>query len=180
MNKHFINAEALLLDSFKLARKIHDDGYYPDIILGLWRGGSPITIAVHEYFTYQGRSVEHFPIKVSAYQQMNQQKKQVDVQELSDLFPVLKEKKQVLIVDDVFDTGNSITALLKGLHVLLNGLPIEIKIATPWYKPDNNQGKNQPDYYLYTTNEWLVFPHELCGLSKQELQANNPTLAQLL
>jgi len=56
----------------------------------------------------------------------------------------------------------------------------EIRIATPFYKPDNNNTANKPDYYLHETNKWLVFPHELEGLSIDEIKENKPELEELI
>jgi hypothetical protein len=49
-----------------------------------------------------------------------------------------------------------------------------MKIATPYFKPENNKTDRTPDFYLYETNEWLVFPHELTGLTKHELLNDKP------
>ena len=39
-----------------------------------------------------------------------------------------------------------------------------------WYKPNNNQTSLKPDYYLHETDKWIVFPHDLAGLSMQEIE----------
>ena len=49
--------------------------------------------------------------------------------------------------------------------------PRNVRIATPWYKPNNNQTSLKPDYYLHETDKWIVFPHELAGLSMQEIES---------
>jgi len=46
MTKKFITANDLLLDSFRLAEKIYRAGLRPDFLVGLWRGGSAVGIAV--------------------------------------------------------------------------------------------------------------------------------------
>ena len=48
MEKHFISAQDLLVDSFKLAEQIFDSGFQPHFIVGVWRGGAPVGIAVQE------------------------------------------------------------------------------------------------------------------------------------
>ena len=47
-------------------------------------------------------------------------------------------------------------------------------------KPANNNTTNKPDYYLHETNQWLVFPHELEGLSIDEIKENKPELQELI
>ncbi|MBT6583947.1 MAG: hypoxanthine phosphoribosyltransferase, partial [Gammaproteobacteria bacterium] len=55
-------------------------------------------------------------------------------------------------------------------------LPKTIKIATPWYKPDRNTTDIVPDFFVHETDQWLVFPHELSGLSDEEIAADKPEI----
>ena len=48
MNERFIGADDLLRDSFQLAANIFEAGFKPDFLVGLWRGGSSVGIAVQE------------------------------------------------------------------------------------------------------------------------------------
>ena len=48
MDKLFIKSEDLLKDSFQLAWNVFKSGYEPNYIVGVWRGGAPIGIAVQE------------------------------------------------------------------------------------------------------------------------------------
>ena len=56
----------------------------------------------------------------------------------------------------------------------------EIRVATPYFKPTKNKTKRKPDYYLHETDKWLVFPHELEGLSMQEIKENKPEVSKLI
>ena len=56
----------------------------------------------------------------------------------------------------------------------------EIRVATPYFKPKNNKTDRVPDYYIHETDQWLVFPHELQGLSMDEIKANKPELQSLV
>ena len=56
----------------------------------------------------------------------------------------------------------------------------EIRIATPYFKPSKNKTDRVPDYYIHETDEWLVFPHELQGLSMDEIKAHKPELDSLI
>ncbi len=58
-------------------------------------------------------------------------------------------------------------------------MPEQIRIATPWYKPGNNQTSLKPDYYIHETDQWLVFPHEMKGLEQSEILANKPEMEEL-
>ena len=76
-----------------------------------------------------------------------------------------------MIVDDVFDSGLSIDAVIQELTTRARrNTPREIKVAAPYYKPANRQVERIPDYYLHETDEWLVFPHELHGLDREEIR----------
>ena len=54
MDKLFIQADELLQDSFKLAWQVYESGYRPNYIVGVWRGGAPIGIAVQEFLDVLG------------------------------------------------------------------------------------------------------------------------------
>ena len=47
-----------------------------------------------------------------------------------------------------------------------------IKVGTIYFKSNNNKTNNLPDFYIYDTNDWLVFPHELIGLHLKEIIKN--------
>ena len=88
---------------------------------------------------------------------------------------------RLLIVDDVFDSGRSIRAILEELSIKCRrNLPDTIRIACPWYKPTKNVTSLTPDYYVHDTDQWLVFPHELNGLTPEEIQAGKPEMADLI
>jgi len=52
--KLFISAQQLLDDSFRLGRAILKTDFRPTYIIGVWRGGAPIGIAVQEILDYNG------------------------------------------------------------------------------------------------------------------------------
>ena len=56
----------------------------------------------------------------------------------------------------------------------------EIRIATPYFKPGKNKTDRIPDYHIHETDQWLVFPHELEGLTLEEIKANKPQLTDLI
>jgi len=87
----------------------------------------------------------------------------------------------VLIVDDVFDTGNTIKAVVDEIRDRARGnTPKEIRVAVPWFKPTRNETDMVPDFYLKETAEWLVFPHELDALTPEEMQEVRPQLHEII
>ena len=88
---------------------------------------------------------------------------------------------KVLLVDDVFDSGRSIQAILDTLSKYTRrNMPEDIRVACPWFKPNRNRTELKPDYYNHETDDWLVFPHELQDLSMDELKTGKPELAKYL
>ena len=87
----------------------------------------------------------------------------------------------LLIVDDVFDSGRSVAAVLKELkEKSRRNLPDTIRVACPWYKPNKNQTTLVPDYFVHETDQWLVFPHEINGLTEEEIRFGKPDMADIL
>lgn len=181
MQKVFITAEELLRDSFKLAKLVHDSDFDPDFIIGVWRGGAPVGIAIQEYLDFVGVETDHIAIRTSSYTGIDQQEKTVRVHGLDYIIDNINADDNVLLVDDVFDSGRSIDAIFESLkQKTRRNMPHNIKIACPWYKPQRNVTKRTPDYYINKTDDWLVFPHELKGLSLDELKEGKPYIADLL
>ena len=58
--------------------------------------------------------------------------------------------------------------------------PTDIRIACPWYKPDNTKVNFIPNYYLHQSSDWLVFPHELSGLTPDEIITSKTDLTNIL
>ena len=178
--KIYISAQGLLSDSFRLGLEIYNTGFRPDFIVGIWRGGTPVGIAVQEILDFCGVKTDHIAIRTTSYTGIGQRNKEVRVHGLDYLISNVDWNDSLLIVDDVFDTGLSIQAVLETLRKKARrNTPEDIRVATPWFKPCNNQTAITPDYFLHQTDRWLVFPHELDGLSRQEMLENKPGLKDL-
>lgn len=170
VEKHFINPQELYLDSCRLAKKILDSGFKPTFMVALWRGGTPIGSVVQEILKFNGIETDHIAIRTSAYEGIAQMGRQIKVHELDYLFLHANAEDRLLIVDDVYDSGLSVQAVLESLQKKSRkNMPAEVKIATVYYKPANNQTNRAPDFYLYGTDRWLVFPHEFIGLTAEEI-----------
>ena len=177
MDKLFIQADELLSDSFKLAWKVYESGYRPNYIIGVWRGGAPIGIAVQEFLDVLGVPSDHIAIRTSHYKGMGDRDSKVEVYGLNYVIKQVESEDSLLIVDDVHDTGISIQKIILDLQAACKKNTPEIKIATPYFKPNKNQTNRQPDFYIHETEKWLVFPHELEGLSIEEIIEFKPELA---
>ena len=181
MDKVYITADQLLLDSFKLAEQIYLSGFKPDFIIGVWRGGAPVGIAIQEYLDFIGIETDHIAIRTSSYYGIDQASKTVRVHGLDYIIDNINSDDDVLLVDDVFDSGRSIQAIFERMRQKTRAnMPRTMKTACPWYKPNRNTTDMKPDYYVHETDNWLVFPHELKGLTLAEIAAGKPELADTL
>ena len=180
MDKLFIQADKLLSDSFMLAWKVYESGYRPNYIIGVWRGGAPIGIAVQEFLDVLGISSDHIAIRTSHYKGIDERDSQVQVYGLNYIIKQVESEDSLLIVDDVHDTGISIQKIILDLQTACKKNTPEIKVATPYFKPMKNKTDRKPDFYLHETEKWLVFPHELEGLSIDEIIEFKPELSDLV
>lgn len=180
MQKHYISAQQLLEDSYRLAWQVYESGYRPNYIVGVWRGGAPVGIAVQELLDVLGVKSDHIAIRTSSYTGIGERSRHVQVHGLNYMIRRMESEDSLLIVDDVHDTGLSIAQAIADLKRACRKNTPHIRIATPYYKPANNKTDGVPDYYVHETDEWLVFPHELDGLSIDEIRENKPELAAFI
>jgi len=173
IKKDFIDAQDLLRDSYILAEKIVLSGFRPDYIVGVWRGGTPVGIAVQEALDFCGIPSDHIAIRTSSYHGIEQQDDNVRVHGLHYLVENMNAEDNLLILDDVFDSGRSIDAIICELSRLTRrNMPSDVRTGTVYYKPTKNKTERVPDYYVHETETWLVFPHELDGLSEDEVRTH--------
>lgn len=181
MDKTFITAQQLLEDSFRLAHQVYEDNFRPEFIIGIWRGGAPVGIAVQEFFEYKGIETDHISVRTSSYYGINKQSKKIRVHGLHYLIENTNANDKLLIVDDVFDTGRSVDALIKQIHKQSRlNTPSDIRVACPWYKPAKNVVAFEPNYFVHESDDWLVFPHELAGLEPSEIAKGKRDLVDIL
>ena len=180
LDKQYITAEHLLRDSYHLAWQVFESGFRPEYIVGVWRGGAPVGIAVQEFLALLGVKSDHIAIRTSSYSGMGTRETQVQVYGLNYIIRKVESHDSLLIVDDVFDTGLSYEKVISDIKNACKKNTPHIRIATPYFKPANNQSSTEPNYYIHETSKWLVFPHELDGLTITELAENKPALKDLI
>lgn len=180
--KRYLTAQSLLEDSYALARKVLDSNFNPTFIVAIWRGGAPIGIAVQEFLAVHGIHSDHIAIRTSSYEAaIDQQQREVRVHSIKYLVDNLQRDDKLLLVDDVFDTGRSIEAIITELkkQTRLN-MPQDVRVAVPFYKPSRNVTDRVPDYFIHETDQWLKYPHSLEGLSAQEIAEQRPRLYEII
>jgi len=180
MDKIVLSAKDLLEDSFRLGLRVLEDGFKPTMIIAIWRGGTPVGMAVQEIMAYCGVESDHIAIRTSSYVGVDQ-RGAVAVHGLNYIIKKICHNDRVLIVDDVFDTGNTIVAVIDELSKRArDNTPEDMRVAVPWYKPSRNETQIEPDYFIHETAEWLVFPHELDALTPEELRQQRPKIAAII
>ena len=129
-----------------LARQIADDGYRPDIILGIARGG----LIPAGSLGYALSIKNTYLINVEYYTDIDER---LDVPvilppylELVDL-----EHSSVLIVDDVADTGHT----LQMVYEFVSGKVEEVRAAVLYEKP---RSVIKPEFVWRRTDLWINFP----------------------
>ena len=177
-DKHYLSANDFLRDVWRLAAKVRKSEWKPDFLIALWRGGTPPGIAIHEFFRVSGwADVRHLPLKCSSYSGIGENAGGVSFSCAEPVFGMLRKGDRVLVVDDVFDTGRTAEAM----KAKLEALGVEMRMACVYWKPEKNQTELRPDYCAKDVgSEWIVFPHEIDGLSGDEVRAKDPLLAELL
>jgi len=178
IEKVFVSAQDLLRDSFELALRVHESGFRPSFILGVWRGGTPVGIAVQEVLETLDCPTNHFAIRTASYGARvksfdgSESLPEVKVYGLQHVVDVINAEDHLLIIDDIFDSGRSVDAIIREVQTRCRkNTPDDIRVATIYYKPKRNLTDREPDFYVHETDEWTVFPHELRGCSEEELRA---------
>lgn len=129
--------------------------YVPDAIIGLLRGG---VVPARIFADYFGIVLDFFALDVKLYDGIGVRKKE----------PVIRygfkhndvEGKKILVVDDIFDSGKTMHAVLDHFEGK------DITTATLFWKETANK---KPNYYgdVVKHEEWLVFPWETMEFKKE-------------
>lgn len=132
----------------KLTEKIRKDGFKPDIIVGVSRGGWPPARFLSDLLDNPNLA----NVKAEFYLGVAETKGEPTLTQ-----PVSTDVvgKRVLVVDEIADTGKSLKLIKE--HLTERGAE-EIKIVTIYYKP---WSIIKPDYYEKETSRWVVFPWEI-------------------
>jgi len=130
-----------------LAEKIRKNGFKPDIIVGVSRGGWAPARVLSDLMDNPNLA----NVRAEFYIGVAETKGEPTLSQ-----PVSTDVagKKVLVVDEIADTGKSLKLVKE--HVIEQGAA-EVKIVTVYYKPWSIVA---PDYYEKETRRWVVFPWE--------------------
>ena len=134
--------------AFDISKQILANGQKIDRIITLAKGGWPMTRSLVDFLEIQ----EVASIGVKFYGGINQR---LDKPEIYQDLPVSIIGENILLFDDVADTGESLLFVKDYLH----SLGVEgITTATLFYKP---HAKIKPDYFGAETSAWIIFPYDM-------------------
>ncbi len=187
MKKIFLDEETLILDSFRLGVQVFESGFRPTFIVGLWRGGSSVGIYVQECLQTLGVETNHISLRTSYrgqpyyHEMVASPETEIRVHGTQYLLESLNADDSLLIVDDVFSTGKNIQSVINRLsRHLKRNMPRQVRVATLWERSSSRKTEIKPDFSQHQTEDWLVFPYEISGLSLEEIQEHKPFLLPLL
>jgi hypoxanthine phosphoribosyltransferase len=200
MKKEFLSYDVVRNNAFKLAARIWREGFIPDVIYVSLRGGAYLGNVISEFFKIVrekavpgSRPVYYAAVVARSYTGVGQAAR-VKVEGWTYAPEHLRVGDKVLLVDDIFDSGQTINHLAE--IILEKGIPREdLKIAVHDYKyfhDKPSQWDIQPDYWcrkhelsIKDDDMWIHYmSHELVGLSAEELEkqyyAADPDLREAL
>jgi hypoxanthine phosphoribosyltransferase len=131
----------------KLALAIHHTSFCPDMIIAIGRGGYMPARVVSDYldiFDLTEIRIEHY--------------RGVHMQRVARVrYPLAAEitGRRVLLVDDVSDSGDSLTVAMQ--HLRESGEPAELRTAVLHHK---SVSSFTPDFYTEEVREWrwIIYP----------------------
>jgi hypoxanthine phosphoribosyltransferase len=131
----------------ELADKIVSSGFQPDLIVAISRGGFHPARILCDQLDFRRLA----SLQIEYYKGIGETREEPEI-----VFPVNADVKglNLLVVDDVADTGGSLLAVKKYLKELKAGYT---RIATLHYKPGSVY---EPDFYVGKTKAWIVYPWE--------------------
>ncbi len=195
MAKEFLQYNTIRDNALELARRIHQDGFIPDVIYVSLRGGAYMGNVISEYFKMlprEGRPVFYAAVVARSYTDIRKQEGiMIDGWTYDPEY--LRNGDKILFVDDIFDSGNTINHLVN--VILKKGIPREdVKVAVHDFKIRTFHQARQPihpDYYCRKheierpdQDTWIHYlSHELVGLQDKEIEEQylreNPDLEKV-
>ena len=165
-----LNFNNMKLFAKKLSEDILKKYGRPDLIIYIERGGMVIARLMSDYLGVK----DLLSIRASYYTDEGIPSTQVKLgsfdYQLNDI------RNYILVVDDIADTGKTLTAVLEKIKKLTDK---PIYICTVAFKPHS---EIKPDFYAYTVDNdtWVVFEYEEQETKRAFQKRNNETGLQFL
>ncbi|MCG8570571.1 MAG: hypothetical protein MJB14_10565 [Spirochaetes bacterium] len=183
----FIDARTILQESFALGKKVYESGFIPTHAISLWRGGTPVGLGVGEFFRLKGHFINHTTVATASYTGINSQS-EVIIKGLEHLIKVIAKEDNLLIIDDIYDSGDTIEAIIAAIkESARSNTPENIRVACI-----HNKIKKRNYHHQVTTlrdfaeNIWINYPHEISDLvmaddpDEEILKRKSPTVQKII
>tara|TARA_Y100001001_G_C7988177_1_gene301951 strand:- start:219 stop:782 length:564 start_codon:yes stop_codon:yes gene_type:complete len=174
-----VDPNVYLADCFRLARKIWDDGYRPEFLVAVWRGGAQPAIVIQELFRWRGHNAYHTAVQ-KQYRKDSVPGGSIDIKGIDHVLDVMETNDQLLVVDNVFDNGRDIYEVVNCLQRKARRNIPQVRVATVYFQPARQLFGPGPDYYLHEGEDPLLLPDRLSNISKEETLLLYPELHGLL
>ncbi len=144
----YFNWSKIYFQCLELAKKIKKEDFFPDLILGLARGGLIISRLLSDFLKVK----EIDTLQLEYYKTINQKKSSPRL--INDFSCNIKNRK-ILICDDLVDTGETMDFISN--YIRSRGCDV-MKTATLHKKPHS---KFTPDFYIQEVDAWIIYPWEI-------------------
>ncbi len=195
MFKEFLPFNTVRNDAIKLAHKICQDGFIPDVLYCPLRGGAYMANMISEYFKLvcKDRKPVLFAAVVARSYTDVRKHSAVHIDGWTYSPDHLRSGDKILLVDDIYDSGRTLNFLVETL--IEKGVPREdIKVVVHDYKHFTYREELPvvPDYWCRKfeitkpeEDRWIHYmSHELVGLSQDDLEkyyyTDDPALRDVL
>jgi len=162
MNKKFVSYQQYIKLSTELGLMWAEQYVLPDMVVGVWRGGALPAIVVQEVFVALGHPCRHLCISASSYTAIAEHG-MVELNGCQSLIEQANDLNNILFVDDIVDSGNTFSAISQWGKEYLPSVNFHFAAVF---------GRSEKTFNAMVAlqdDDWLVFPHELEGLSDTEL-----------
>lgn len=138
-----------------IIKKIDKDNFIPNCIVGISRGGLIPARILADYYDITDK---FYVIEASSYFGINIR---IKVPVIKKFDYNLLKGQDVLLVDDIWDSGSTMKAIIKKSKMF------NIKTSTLFWKETANE---QPDYFgdISSEKEWVVFAWENHEFNRQK------------
>lgn len=171
--KRFVPPTEVYNLAFKLAILVLDQiaDFKPDFLIVLWRGGSTFGMVVQGILRSFDINTDHIAVRTESYTAPGEQSSRVAVYGLNHVVDKCNRDHKVLFVDDVLESGRSVAAVWDKMRVKMReNMPKDIRLAVGFRKTGKNKTSVVADYVAEETDQWLVFPHEVEDMTREEVK----------
>ncbi len=161
-----IDPDEFLVDTFRLGRKVYLSGFRPRHAISIWRGGTPVGLGVGAFFRSRGVNINHTTIATGSYTGIGEHG-EVTVKNLEHLVQVVCPEDDLLIIDDVYESGNTARKVVELLRAKARAnAPRRIVVAAVHEKPGRRRYDELPVIALreIADDVWIDYPHELADM----------------